>query len=250
MCAICNPKPVPEAPAKAPVRRPSTASTRPSSRTSRPPGRAVSSTPPPSVLDQRAFHVTSIRNLGSILADGALLADAEPEFPLSPAQQRAEREDVLVDGARSRNLDNYVPFFLSPDATVWQSVREGIRHPRVSSDALSAGPSDYIMLATTLRALRGESLESVLADGNPASDRTRFAATNDEADRMLGRLRAADNDLADAELLIPERVPLGVFSLVGVQNDKVRERVRELLVGSTFSPKISVYPPWFQPAER
>jgi hypothetical protein len=34
-----------------------------------------------------------------------------------------------------------------------------------------------------------------------------------------------------------------------VANDKVRSAVRDILTTSDFTPKISVYPPWFQQPE-
>lgn len=250
MCAICNPKPEPEAPAKAPARARATTTPRQSSGGSRPALRSPAA-PLPSVLDQRVFHVTSIRNLPGILRDGALLPTAEPVLGLSPVVQREERSDVLVDGTRSTTLERYIPFFLSPDATLWHSVRAGARHPRVSSEALASGSAEFVILVSTIRALRDASTDAVLADGDPASDRSRLATTSDEIDRMIGRLRAQESDgLLDAELLVADAVPLDVFSLVGVQNDKVRANVRELLAGSGFAPKISVYPPWFQPVSE
>jgi hypothetical protein len=44
-------------------------------------------------------------------------------------------------------------------------------------------------------------------------------------------------------------LPLESVTLIGVANDKVRQSVRDLLAGSSFTPKISVYPPWFQQSE-
>jgi hypothetical protein len=203
------------------------------------------------MLDQRVYHVTSIRNLDAIVAADALLSSVEPVMGLSPAADRAERSDVVVDGVRSTRLNSYVPFFLSPDATLWQALRAGARHPRLSPEALSAGTSDFVFLVTTIRALRTAQRTVALADGNPASDRTRFATTESDVERMIGRLRADDDGegLLDAELLVEDSLPLESITLLGVQNDKVRASVRDLLDGTAFVPKISVYPPWFQVAE-
>lgn len=253
MCASCNPKPAPEpVVAKSAPRVRATSATRAPSRpvrtTTRVPGAAAQLV---SVLDQRVYHVTSIRNLEGLVREHALLASAEPVMGLSPTDARTERSTVLVDGVRGTTLDSYVPFFLSPDATLWQALRAGARHPRLSSEAIGSGSSDFVFLVTTIRALRSAERSLVLADGNPASDRTRFATTDVDVDRMIGRLRAdSDGDgMADAELLVEDSLSLDAVSLLGVQNDKVRAAVRDVLAGTGFAPKVSVYPPWFQVAE-
>jgi hypothetical protein len=68
---------------------------------------------------------------------------------------------------------------------------------------------------------------------------------------MLYRLRAESDDTAlhNAEFLVAARLPLESVSLIGVANDKVRQSVRDVMAGSDFTPKISVYPPWFQQPE-
>jgi hypothetical protein len=67
---------------------------------------------------------------------------------------------------------------------------------------------------------------------------------------MLYRLRTSANEdrLPEAELLVSASLPLEAVTLVGVQNDKVRTEVREILGNSSFDPKVAVYPPWFQVA--
>src|ERR1700760_4450270 len=141
MCAICNPKPAPESTTTRSAPRVRAATLSRSSTTPQRSGTRIagSKAPVASVLDQRVFHIPRIRNLAGILDAGALLANAETQGGMSPAAARAERSDVLVDGVRSTTLDSYVPFFLSPDATLWQALRAGARHPRLDVEAVSAG---------------------------------------------------------------------------------------------------------------
>ncbi len=256
LCATCNPKPAPEAP---PVTRTLTrsraavaAAPRASTRGTRAPTRApASAAPARSVLEQRIYHVTNIRNLPAVLADGALVAGSNPVIELSPPEQRAERADVAVDAVNERSLDRYVPFFLSPDATLWQSLRAGSRHPRLSAAALAADTSEFVFLVSTVRQLVDSAREFAVADGNAQGPTTRFASSREDADRMLHRLRSLDggDGLLDAELLVHESLPFEAITLIGVQNDKVRSAVRDVLGESGFAPKISVYPPWFQVAD-
>jgi hypothetical protein len=45
-------------------------------------------------------------------------------------------------------------------------------------------------------------------------------------------------------------VAFDAITLIGVPNDRVRDRVKRLLADSGgHAPKVSVFPPWFQPSE-
>jgi hypothetical protein len=200
------------------------------------------------VLEQRIYHVTNIRNLPAIAASGAMLANAVPVVALSPVEQRASRAEIVVDGVLDRALDGYVAFFLTPDATLWQSLRAGSRHPRLSASALAADTSEFIFLISTVRTLVDSGREFVVTNGNAESPTSRFATTRADSDAMLYRLRTTGSAdaLPDAELLVHESLPLESITLVGVQNDRVRAQARDILSAASFDPKIAVYPPWFQ----
>ena len=249
LCATCNPKPLPEVAVAA---RPATRS-----RVAAPPRATVrslraaariptGSLPADTLLEQRIYHVTHLTNLAGVIAQGSIVAGADPTLDLSPAELREERRDIPI-GTAGLRLPEFVPFFLSPDSDLWQSLRAGRSHPRLSAAARAAEPLEFVFLVSTIRHVATED-GFVLADGNVEGQSTRFAATREDAERMLYRLRADSDDTAllGAEVLVPHRLPLESVTLIGVANDKVRQSVRDLLAGSAFTPKISVYPPWFQ----
>jgi hypothetical protein len=68
---------------------------------------------------------------------------------------------------------------------------------------------------------------------------------------MLRKLRNDDNaeTIVEAELLVKDAFPFELVTLIGVANDKAREVVRRILRSSEYSPKVAVYPPWFQRPE-
>lgn len=246
LCAICSPKPVVEV-VKPPARPRSSVQT-----AVRPSARVAGTAPSPvSTLEQRVYHVTHLRNLAAIASEYALVAGATPSFDLSTPELRAERSSVEITTAPNAMLSDFVPFFLSPDATLWQSVRAGRAHPRLSPAARGVEASEFVILVSSIRQLDAASAHFVVTDGSPEGPLTRFATNRDDSDRMLRRLRAdsTGDALLDAELLVADRLPLDAVTLVGVGNEKVRVQVREALEGSGFTPKISVYPPWFLAAE-
>ncbi|HEY1532100.1 MAG TPA: DarT ssDNA thymidine ADP-ribosyltransferase family protein [Galbitalea sp.] len=256
MCASCNPKPVPETAVAARTPRSRTATApRTAERTVRS-LRAAARTPAgPSAVDallqQRVYHLTHISNLAGIVGSGAIVAAATPTLELSPVELRAERQGVELPGLPDSQLGGFVPFFLSPDADQWRALRGGEPHPRISGEARAADTLDFVFLITTVRQILDAGLSFVLADGNVEGSLTRFATTREDAERMIARLRAMNDGTAlqNAELLIPDRFSLYEISLIGVANDRVRTQVREILAGSDATPKISVYPPWFQPTD-
>jgi hypothetical protein len=254
LCATCNPKPLPELvaasrpAARSRVAAPARATVRSLRAAARIP---VGSVPADTLLEQRIYHVTHLGNLAGILEQRAIIAGAVPRLDLSPAELREERAEVSVPGSTERRLTDFVPFFLSPEAGLWQSLRAGHDHPRISTAGRSAEPLEFVFLVSTVRHVVAADSAFALADGNAEGSATRFATTREDAERMLYRLRAESDGerLQNAELLVAEQLPLESVTLIGVANDKVRSAVRDILAGSDFTPKISVYPPWFQQPE-
>ena len=194
---------------------------------------------------KRIFHLTHLRNLPGILAAGELRADvrgAEPVVDISSPENRARRREAQVEsGGR---VAGYVPFFLTPLADVWAGRLDKNDDERLSQETLSLAASEFVMLVSTV-GQAGEGI--VLANGDAAVEITRFVSLSGSPVRVP-RLDAEQE--FEAELLIPETLSLAAVTLIGVANDRARGQVREALRSSGFSPKVAVYPPWFQPLER
>ena len=254
LCATCNPKPLPEhvAASRPTARSRVAAPPRVTVRSLRAAARIpVGSAPADTLLEQRIYHLTHLSNLPGILGARAVVAAAVPQLDLSTAELREERAEISIPGIAQLRLADFVPFFLSPEAGLWQSLRSGREHPRLSGAARSAEPLDFVFLVSTMGHVVSGDPAFVLADGSAEGIGTRFATNREDAERMLYRLRAESDveRLLNAEILVAQRLPLESVTLIGVANDKVRSAVRDVMAGSDFTPKISVYPPWFQPAE-
>jgi hypothetical protein len=227
LCDICFPKAVPERPravrSTTPRRTAGVASTRKSV----------------SLGEQRIYHVTHVRNLENILETGELRADASPTVDVSSALTRELR--LTAEVAPGESVAEYVPFYLSPDATLWQQLRGGASdETRWSAGARAAASADFVVLVSTAKSL-GDA--GALTDGDAAATMTRFAR-GEENGRMLVRLHDTAR-LEDAEALAKESFAFDDVQLIGVANDPMRERVRSMLDSANFSTKVAVYPPWF-----
>ena len=237
-CDVCAPRTPGSATRTAPLRKP--VRTRPA----RKPAPIASSTPV--AVDpgtRRIFHVTHLRNLPGILAEGRLLSDgagAKPVVDISAADNRELRREVTVGSAA---VSSFVPFFLVPDARLWEGMRAGDADYRLDGAVRSMPASDFILLVSTAGAVGGD---SVIADGDAADPTTRFVSLSELHNRMPRRLYDEEDALSAAEFLVPEHVDVSDVNLVGVANDKVRAAVREQLASHGSAQKVSVYPPWFQ----
>jgi hypothetical protein len=216
------------------------------------------------VGDQRVYHVTHVKNLPGILAAGSLYADANPLWAGDPAvdassdETRSARRSIPIAGPEGATVAEYVPFFLSPNASLWQNMRSNIPDPRLSRAILGEDAADFVILVSTVANLTDAApadaaVPFVVTDGDAAHVLTRFATTKDDADRALRRLRADQESeapsIAQAELLVAHSVPLDRFALIGVAHDKARAVVKRVLADSGFAPKVAVYPPWFTSAD-
>ena len=249
MCATCFPKSVPEPPpvVRAQVRARTGAAPRRAATVRSGTRGVVGSAPLDDVRQQRVYHLTHISNLPGILSEGALVGGATPVSALSPTGVRDDRQATEIPGIPDATLADYVPFFLSPNALLWQSIRAGQAHPRASKELLGADPADFVLLVANVRELVDSGAEFIVTDGVADAPTTRFGTTQVDAERLLLRLRAEtlQESILDAELLVRGRLGFEYISLVGVAHDKARAAVRDILGAADFSPKVSVYPPWF-----
>lgn len=254
-CDLCSPK---VAPKGVPASRAATgtSATRASARVAAGSSRtAIASKRPINVADQRIHHVTHLSNLEGILNSGGLFADAydawsaRPAVDVSSRDNRNLRRSTAVAGTAT--VADYVPFYLSPDAHLWEVIRAGATDPRLTSAAVALPASEFVIFVSTVGKVAAlpdrAAADIVVSDRDAADPRAHFAASSDDYARMLRRL-SADRDSGaalSAEFLVKDTVPLSAFSLVGVANDKARARVRTILQSFQFQPRIAVHPPWF-----
>jgi hypothetical protein len=192
---------------------------------------------------QRIYHVTHVQNLEAILNEGELRAGAKPEVDVSSGHARELR--ALAQVRPGSAVAEHVPFYLSPNATRWIELRNGATGEFWSDAARASRPSDFVALVSTIAAIGPD---VVVADGDAVSPITRFATGAEEGRALIRRMLATDPDLVEPEILAPGTVPFGAMALIGVSNDKIRAKVKDLLfeIGGP-APRIAVYPPWFLP---
>lgn len=207
----------------------------------------VEPVPVVTLANQRVYHVTHLRNLEAILADGELrpAAAATPQVDVSSATTRELR--ATIEASSGLPVDQHVAFHLSPDAQRWHELRTGAAGSHWSDAARQASAQEFVVLVAPLTSL-GEG--ALLTDGDAAAPATRFAPTSEDGLRTLRRLHVEGGALLEAEALATEPFPIESLALIGVANDPVRDRVRTMLTSAGLTTKVAVYPPWFTPVEE
>lgn len=259
LCDICTPRQTPEAQDPAPVTtRPvkagatRTAPARTAAPRRTPPrvagtkrAPAADALPDIELAGLRGHHWTHIDNLEGILSGGRLRAGIEPEIDVRSADHREKTAQVTVPSGAS--VATFVPFAVSPDATTWDEVRHGADGERWSAAARATKPTDYVILVAPVAKLGGD---FVVTDGEATAPLTHFAAGLNEGASLVRRAAVTDPDLLDVEILVPVEVDLHAVTLIGVPNDRMRDRVRSLVqAAGGAAPRVAIYPPWFRPSE-
>jgi hypothetical protein len=246
-CDICFPRKAPEPPVTV-----AATATRTAPRVSTPKTRRLTDRPagsPPKLPpfgSRRLYHVTHVRNLEAILRDGAIRAagtEVDPEVDITaPVLRRLRAETSVGD---ERRVADFVPFALSTEAAWWRELREGAEGARWSAAARLAAPTEYVALVVAAERIGPD---VVIAEGDSSAPATHFLIG--EPPRSLAIAARVDPELVTTEVLVADRVPLEAVVLLGVPNEPMRSRVRQLFKAADATPpKIVVHPPWFSPAE-
>jgi hypothetical protein len=257
LCDICSPRKSeapPETPDAPRVRAPRaaprapgaarTAATKtPAHRVTQPRRPAAEALPDVDLASMRVHHFTHVSNLAGILADGFLRAAAVPEVDVSSSELRAHQAATIVP--EGLPVAEHVPFTLSPDARSWNEVRAGAEGPAWSDAARSARVNDFVLLVLPVSALGDE---FVVTDGDATAPLTRFGVGFGAGGALVRRAAFSDPDLLNVEILVPGSVDLSAVTLIGVPNDRMRDRVKTLVKNAGgAAPRVSIYPPWFRP---
>jgi len=208
---------------------------------------AAPTKPVPNLGEQRIYHVTHVSNLPGILGSGALNAEPSPVTDVSSEEARTARRATTVAGPDSATVAEHVPFYLSPNARLWESMRAGSTDPRLSPTAHGLAAAEFVILVSTVKTVATDEASIVVTDGDAAGPRTRIAATDETWKRMLYRLISDDESdgLLSAEFLVKDSVPFDAVTLIGVPHDRARDAVKLALAGSAHVPRVAVHPPWF-----
>ncbi|MWB99873.1 DarT ssDNA thymidine ADP-ribosyltransferase family protein [Agromyces seonyuensis] len=265
MCAVCFPTAEPAVATRSRTVRPKLsrlsdpvrqagAAAAPSQRATLPPAEEAR---PFDVANSRIFHVTHVDNLAGILGAGAVLADgsgARPTVDIAAPAAREFRRATSIPGLE-RTVADYVPFFLTSDAHLWRTLRDGRPDVRLAANAHERPAADHILVIGTVGkafgAQGGTPGSVVVTDRDAAVAGGEVEIEQEEIERLVRRLNRSGQEaaLGGAEFLVHGSYPIERVAYIGVATEKVRDRVRAALKAVGAKPKILVYPRWFRDEE-
>lgn len=200
------------------------------------------------------YHITSVRNLPSILREDGLqcskvltrAAAEHTSIAYSSIQERRAR--TIVPCGPGGTVHDYVPFFFAPRPPMLYAIKHG--------NVAGAVHDEIVYLVTGVESVKAAGCSFVFTDGHAIMSFTEFyddPADLDKVDWPLMRARMW-HDTADdpdrkrrrqAEFLVHRLVPWEAILEIGVINDTMRTHVLQLLQKTDNPPVVRLRPDWY-----
>jgi hypothetical protein len=198
------------------------------------------------------YHITHLRNLERILADGELHCDRAAQdakvvnIGHRHIKERRLRRAVPV-GPRG-TVGEYVPFYFAPRSPMLYAIS------RNAVEGYAEGQNPVIYLCSTAEVVKKAGLRWVFTEGHADMDFTDFFDDLKDLDKIdWGLMKATywydTNDDPDrkrrrqAEFLVHGSFPWKLVSYIGVHDRSAAETVRKMLNGD--HPEVGIEPGWY-----
>jgi hypothetical protein len=202
------------------------------------------------------FHLTHGKNLKSIIEQGGLWCHRELET------RQLASSDIAYAGIQSRRarwpvpctqggyLHDYVPFYFCPRSPMLLALKQG----RV--EGFTGPQRALVYLVSTVETVNAARISTVFTDGHAAMMFTDFYDDTADLDKLDWQV-IQSNSWADtdddpdrkrrkqSEFLVYGFIPLNLLNEIGVHDEGVANRVRELLEPATHQPVVSVQRRWY-----
>jgi hypothetical protein len=214
-------------------------------------------TPPPA--RPKIYHITHSNNLKRIVADGALISDAEMIARGGPAQaigmskiKLRRVEELEVPCHTGTKVGDYVPFYFCP-RSVMLYVIYCANHP----DLTYRGGQDPIVhleadLYSVIHWADANGVRWAFSLSNAGAYYTEFRPRVEELDQLeWSAIASTDFRQSDvkerkqAEFLVHGRFPFHLVDRIGVRSAGIGRQVSAALAGANHTPKVEALPEWY-----
>lgn len=210
------------------------------------------------------YHITHIDNLAGILAEGGLVCDREAQARGLCAQaiaydtlkqRRSSRSVETVLGevvAAGGTLADYVPFYFTNRSPMLYAIHQG------QVAAYQGGQQNVIYLVSSAETFAGTGASWCYTDGHAVERMSEFFHSLEDLNKLDwtvvnswrwgGKWLRNDPDIKrrkQAEFLVHQRVQWDLIETVGVINQAMSGRVRELLAQAGRTTPVTVEPSWY-----
>jgi len=202
------------------------------------------------------YHLTHIDNLVSIIQSGGCLSFNQKQnqgighIDVAYETIQVRRAQTSVPCGSGGCLHDYVPFFFAPRPPMLYAIHRGY------VEGYEQGQAPLIYLVTTAQTVSNSGSAWVFTDGHATMAFTEFfddLKNLNEIDWEVMESRYWNDTptLPDrkrrrqAEFLIKDCCPWGLFSEIGVINSRMESRVKMMLENSMHQPTVQIYSNWY-----
>jgi hypothetical protein len=207
----------------------------------------------------KIYHITHVDNLPQIISHGVVWSDAErikrgldcTIVGLGSIKRR--RLAVLaVTCHPGTRVGEYVPFYFCP-RSVMLYILHMANHPELSYRG-GQGPIVHLVadLQRTIGWAESEGRPWAFSDRNAGAGYANFYGSLDALGRLdWAAIRARDwrapaiKEGKQAEFLVYESFPWVRVERIGVHNETVAQRVRQIVADAEHRPPVAVRPDWY-----
>ena len=207
------------------------------------------------------YHITHIDNLASIISDGCLWSDRRIESDATPRvvigydhikQRRATQ--IAVSCHPDTMVGDFVPFYFCPRSPMLYKISR-----RDGDLAWRGGQGDIVHLVSTVRIAIAAAAGRpwAFSDGNAGAGYTQFSANAEELPTFVNwdaveakwwsgpQADPATMSKKMAEFLVHEQFPWTAFRQIGVINQSVADRVKQIIANADHQPQVTVRRQWY-----
>lgn len=214
-------------------------------------------TPPPA--QPKIYHITHVKNLAAIVAEGILLSDAAmlarggPSVAIGmSAIKRRRVEEIPVPCHPGTTVGQYVPFYFCPRSVMLYLIYRA-NHPDLT---YRGGQQPIVHLEADLHEVvtwaEGQGRRWAFTLSNAGSYYVEILNRLDQLDQVSwAAVAATDFRSADikegkqAEFLVHESFPWTLVSGVAVNSAEMKARAEEGLSGAAHRPPVAIRGDWY-----
>ena len=202
------------------------------------------------------YFIISIKNLTSVLKEGALLCQTTVEArgleraSIAHAHIKARRAATRVPVPPYGRLADYVPFYFAPRSPMLYAIAKG----KVEGYQDSQGSIVYLVSST--EAVVEHGLKYAFTDGHGTMAITKFYQDVNDLDKIDWRVmeeriwRDSDEEpdkkrRRQAEFLVFQHFPFEYVSRLAVYDTTMQLMVQALLQESQYRQDVQVQPAWY-----
>lgn len=207
----------------------------------------------------KIFHITHGQNLKGILADSCLWSDAQriarrldcEVVGMCQIKQRRLQE-LPVSCHKGTTVGEYVPFYFCPRSIMLYILNRG-DHPGIT---YRGGQRSMLHLQAdvnrVVRWAKGNGIRWAFSTRNAGAYYCKFYKSLANLDAInwtaIANIDFRDKAVKDgkqAEFLVHESLPWELVEKIGVMDNKVAERVEQIIAGANHRPTVRVEREWY-----